>query len=261
MKKILIAVLAILVIGGIAWALTNNNIDSNGEDNNTATTTTVTVGPEMQPCTGVGEQECLVVDGELFYDSIEGFDYEPGFEYVLEIRTENVDNPPADASSIRYILVREVSRTAVEMDDEDDDQNGEEVSVVQYCSDLKSRVAGSENYVIMTEIASNEMLTDGQTIAGCVYSVNGSYGGWAPFEGQIGSYELTAADGSVLATGPLPTLNEDWMQDAMDNLALQFQGELAFDAGSYTSGELVLKNDNASGLPENDRSVTIPVTF
>ncbi|REC64680.1 hypothetical protein DRF59_19890 [Chryseobacterium flavum] len=46
-----------------------------------------------------------------FYSTIEGFTYEPGYEYVLKVKTEKIENPPADASSIKYILTEQVSKT------------------------------------------------------------------------------------------------------------------------------------------------------
>ena len=67
-------------------------------------------------CTGVGKQKCyLVKEGEAkiwsyMYQSVEGFTYEPGYEYVLKVKKEKVANPPADASSIRYILEKVVSK-------------------------------------------------------------------------------------------------------------------------------------------------------
>ena len=36
----------------------------------------VTVGPTLTKCYGVGLRTCMVVDGGLFYDGIEGFEYE-----------------------------------------------------------------------------------------------------------------------------------------------------------------------------------------
>lgn len=69
---------------------------------------------------GVGPMNCMLVkegDGEnwnLFYSQIEGFSYEPGYEYVLQVRKEKIDNPPADGSSIRYRLVKVVSKTQKE---------------------------------------------------------------------------------------------------------------------------------------------------
>ncbi len=47
-----------------------------------------------------------------FYNTIDGFTYEPGYEYVLEVKKETLEEPiPADASSIKYTLVKEVSKT------------------------------------------------------------------------------------------------------------------------------------------------------
>ena len=45
----------------------------------------VTVGPTLARCYGVGLQSCMVVDGGLFYDGIEGFEYQPGYDYRLRI--------------------------------------------------------------------------------------------------------------------------------------------------------------------------------
>lgn len=80
-------------------------------------TETITVASQQADCMGVGPQKCLLIKHadsngwEFWYSGIEGFNYEPGYEYVLEIRSESVDNPAADQSSVRYVLVREVSRT------------------------------------------------------------------------------------------------------------------------------------------------------
>lgn len=69
-------------------------------------------------CVGVGPMKCLQVretpeaEWRMFYDRIEGFDYEEGYDYELRVRTEEVENPPADASSIRWILEEVVSKTA-----------------------------------------------------------------------------------------------------------------------------------------------------
>ena len=50
----------------------------------------------------------------LFYSQIEGFDYEEGYEYVLQVEKEKIENPPADGSSIRYKLVKVVSKKKTE---------------------------------------------------------------------------------------------------------------------------------------------------
>ena len=79
-------------------------------------TETLTVASETRQCYGVGIQECMLVKSagdetwSFFYGNIEGFDYEPGYEYVLKVRKEEVKNPPQDASSVKYVLVRIVSK-------------------------------------------------------------------------------------------------------------------------------------------------------
>lgn len=75
------------------------------------------VAPNKIDCTGVVRMKCLQTkDKESdnwsnFYSNIEGFNYQSGYEYVLQIKTEKVENTPADASSIKYTLVREISKT------------------------------------------------------------------------------------------------------------------------------------------------------
>ncbi len=72
-------------------------------------------------CVGEMQGTCLLVqegnmigteNWEYFYfvDSIEGFNYEPGYVYALEVKKTEVENPPADGSSIRYELVKIISK-------------------------------------------------------------------------------------------------------------------------------------------------------
>jgi heat shock protein HslJ len=46
----------------------------------------------------------------FFYDKISGFEYEAGYTYEIIVNEIVVDNPPADASSIRYELREIVSK-------------------------------------------------------------------------------------------------------------------------------------------------------
>jgi hypothetical protein len=81
-----------------------------------AKTEKITIASEQRSCTGVALQECMLVKEEddsnwtYFYTNIEGFDYEPGYEYVLEIRRQQRENPAQDQSNFRYILVKEISK-------------------------------------------------------------------------------------------------------------------------------------------------------
>jgi heat shock protein HslJ len=78
---------------------------------------TVYVGPAVVDCEGVAPQKCLQVkekpdeEYRLFYSSIEGFEYEEGYEYQLVVREEPVANPPADAPNFTWTLVSVVSKT------------------------------------------------------------------------------------------------------------------------------------------------------
>jgi heat shock protein HslJ len=79
------------------------------------TVKTLYVGPQLVDCAGVAPQKCLQVkdspDGEyrLFYDQIEGFEFEEGKEYVLKVSEQPIENPPADSSNIQYRLVDVIS--------------------------------------------------------------------------------------------------------------------------------------------------------
>ncbi|RKT01925.1 DUF4377 domain-containing protein [Chryseobacterium defluvii] len=96
------------------FAITQCTASANAANENEKT---FIVGPETADCTGVAPMKCLQVKEKQeeswtnFYSNIEGFTYEPGYEYVLKVKTEKIANPPADASSIKYTLIRQVSKT------------------------------------------------------------------------------------------------------------------------------------------------------
>jgi heat shock protein HslJ len=72
------------------------------------------------PCTGVAPMECLQVkydkdkDWQLFYDHIEGFNFEKGNRYeIMVTRTKRPEPIPADASAYQYKLKSIISKTPV----------------------------------------------------------------------------------------------------------------------------------------------------
>lgn len=87
-------------------------------DKSTAETVRLWIGPEQLDCVGLVPQTCLLVstsetgEPELFYDSIEGFDPQPGTSYVVDASVEQIDNPPADASSVKYTLIKIIEESA-----------------------------------------------------------------------------------------------------------------------------------------------------
>ena len=80
------------------------------------------VAPTKIDCVGVAPMKCLQVRemdgdkaGEWHAQSapIEGFDFVEGFKYRILVRSEKVENPPADASSIKYMLVKLLEKNPV----------------------------------------------------------------------------------------------------------------------------------------------------
>ncbi|MFI9504325.1 DUF4377 domain-containing protein [Nocardia sp. NPDC052566] len=77
------------------------------------------VADQTKPCTGVAPMTCLQVkrnpdsEWELFYNQIAGFEYQPGYHYQLEVEETPVANPPADASSVSYRLIKIVNKVPV----------------------------------------------------------------------------------------------------------------------------------------------------
>jgi len=69
------------------------------------------IDSKLADCVGVGPQKCMLVrensdsDWQMFYDKIEGFDYQEGVQYQLEVMITDVENPPADSSSLKYTLI------------------------------------------------------------------------------------------------------------------------------------------------------------
>ena len=74
-------------------------------------TTRLWIGAERVECESVASMMCLEIaesedgDYQLFYDTIEGFDYQEGTSYVIDVSITEVENPPADASSLQYTRV------------------------------------------------------------------------------------------------------------------------------------------------------------
>lgn len=97
---------------------------SNDDDTNTQT---VTMRVNHYQNTGIAEGlflTLLVQEGDnigttnwnRLYTTIEGFNYVPGHIYDLSVAIEDIDNPPADASSLKYTLLKIISTQDVDDD-------------------------------------------------------------------------------------------------------------------------------------------------
>ncbi|MBD0400362.1 META domain-containing protein [Flammeovirga sp. EKP202] len=104
MTKVLKFALFIISIGSLISCATSKQPN--------LSTKTLIIGSKKVDCTGVGPQKCYQIkeDGaeewSNFYGTIEGFEYKEGYEYQIEVAMTEVENPPADASSLKYKLVK-----------------------------------------------------------------------------------------------------------------------------------------------------------
>lgn len=89
------------------------------DPDDTQTTKILYIGDHLIDCTGVGLQKCMLVKENLeddftyFYDNIDGFDYQEGFNYTLKVSVETIRNPPADGSSLKYNLIKILEKEEV----------------------------------------------------------------------------------------------------------------------------------------------------
>lgn len=79
-------------------------------------------------------------------------------------------------------------------------------------------------------------------------------GNWF-FEGSFPA-ELHDGNGAILGTGVM-IAEDDWMTEEF----VDFAGVITYTLPETKEGTLILKNDNPSGLPENQKELKIPVKF
>ena len=86
-------------------------------------TTRLLVESYTVTCQGFIEQQCYLVkegdaipDGEwsLFFESIDGFDYVPGFRYEIEVSKTERDPLVQDVGKYQYTFVSMISMEAVD---------------------------------------------------------------------------------------------------------------------------------------------------
>lgn len=86
-------------------------------------------------------------------------------------------------------------------------------------------------------------------------TITGQARGYWFFEASF-PVELLDPNGALLARG-VAQAQGDWMTEDF----VPFTATLTFTAPASGTGELILRKDNPSGLPENDDALQIPVTF
>jgi hypothetical protein len=85
--------------------------------------------------------------------------------------------------------------------------------------------------------------------------VKGEAKGYWFFEANLPIF-IEDANGKVLAQAGAQAQGE-WMTTE----SVPFTGTLTFNPGTSVNGFIVVKNDNPSGLPENEKSFRFPIRF
>ena len=103
----LVLVVSIIVSVVIVW----DSLDTENVIEMYSSTIVLYVDSELVDCVGVAPQQCmwgkkdLDSDWEMWYVPIEGFDFQEGTQYKIRITITEIENPPADGSSLKYTLV------------------------------------------------------------------------------------------------------------------------------------------------------------
>ena len=81
------------------------------------------IGPYTQTCQGFIEQQCYLEfneesqEWEFFYESIQGFDFVPGFIYKLKVRLEDRGTEIQDVGRYAYHLIEVLSKEEASVDE------------------------------------------------------------------------------------------------------------------------------------------------
>lgn len=82
-----------------------------------AKTQTLIIGPEKGNCIGINQRgACYQIktnkaqkQWEDFDNPIKGFNYKPGFEYVIRVKTQKAKEP-IEGMNEEYVLVKQISK-------------------------------------------------------------------------------------------------------------------------------------------------------
>lgn len=113
---------------------------------------------------------------------------------------------------------------------------------------ISSFPADNSDLIRAVNVSPNQQITSPLTVRG------EARGNWY-FEASF-PMELRDGNGKLIVQAPAQAIGE-WMTAEF----VPFSSTLTFAKPSTATGTLILHNDNPSGLPENDRWISIPVQF
>jgi heat shock protein HslJ len=189
---------------------------------------TLFVGPEKAECIGVGSLECYHVKEDfnagwqLFYEQIEGFEWEPGYTHEIRVAVHHVKNPPADGSSLRYKLIEVVDKVETE-------KTKQYIEITDPCEG--ATLAASKpvlvsgmgaglfegNVVVQAyDDAGNELAL----VPTIIDSPEAGIGGEGPWQVELNITVNESTPGKIVAFSPSPKDGEDWL--ASDEVTVTF---------------------------------------
>ncbi len=239
-----------------------------------STMKTLYVGPELVPCEGDTAQRCLQVKENpddaytLFSGSIEDFEYDPGFEYELQVDASEVENPPADGSASYYTLIEIVSQTRVlqgniwvlsqyrgtdgEMVDTLPDQqvtaefDGENLSGSAGCNSYSGPYTVDGSTMTLGPMISTMMACAQQSVMDQEAAFTGQLDQVVSYDIVDDQLQLSNADGEVILSfhvmGPLPLVGTAWVLNSamvgQDGAAIVSEAQItaSFDTSATMSG-------------------------
>ena len=84
---------------------------------------TLIIGPYTETCFGAFEQQCYLEfneesqEWEFFYESIQGFDFKPGYIYRLKVSLHEREEGIQDVGRYAYHLVEVISKEEASVDE------------------------------------------------------------------------------------------------------------------------------------------------
>ena len=197
----------------------------------TSCATTFYVAPLQADCDGAGAQKCYLVRRNanenwiLLYSQIEGFDYEPGFAYRIEVKRKRIKHPPADGPKYKYILEEVIDKKDVTADIAVDDLTGKQWQ-------LEYLHSGGVSYLI------------GDVAPTILFGADGKINGFAGCNNYFGTYTI---DGRTIRFSGIGATRK-MCQESMD-LEDAFLKMLSMDLRAlFDENKLVLSGDGGNRM-------------
>lgn len=116
------------------------------------------------------------------------------------------------------------------------------------CPAVSDDQSEMQDMIVVAEPIENDLVTS-------PLQLSGEARGYWFFEATA-PVQVLSLSGDVLGESWV-TAQGTWMTESF----VPFTGEVSFDPGQETQGYVVFRKQNASGLPENDAEILIPVQF